>query len=93
MAGGRPPIFKDKQGLQSRIDEYLTNPPVKVVVTKDGPIEVPAVTITGLALHLGFESRQSLHDYEKRDEFSYIIVTSFNFSMATVQALYSHLKT
>tara|TARA_R110000751_G_C13749296_1_gene478180 strand:+ start:111 stop:497 length:387 start_codon:yes stop_codon:yes gene_type:complete len=73
MAGGRPPIFKDKQELQSCIDEYLTNPPVKVVVTKDGPIEVPAVTITGLALHLGFESRQSLHDYEKRDEFSYII--------------------
>jgi len=31
-------------------------------------------TITGLALHLGFESRSSLDDYMKRsDEFSFII--------------------
>ncbi|GAB2539957.1 terminase small subunit [Rufibacter soli] len=30
-------------------------------------------TITGLALYLGFGSRASLDDYEKREEFSYII--------------------
>lgn len=30
-------------------------------------------TITGLALYLGFASRQSLYDYEKRGEYSYII--------------------
>lgn len=30
-------------------------------------------TITGLAYHLGFESRQSFYDYEKRDGFSYIV--------------------
>lgn len=30
-------------------------------------------TITRLALALGFESRQSFYDYEKREEFSYII--------------------
>lgn len=30
-------------------------------------------TITGLALHLGFESRQSIYDYEKNGDFSYII--------------------
>lgn len=30
-------------------------------------------TITGLALHLGFESRQSIYDYEKNGEFSYLI--------------------
>ena len=30
-------------------------------------------TITGLALALGFESRQSIYDYEKREDFSYII--------------------
>jgi len=30
-------------------------------------------TITGLALALGFESRQSIYDYEKREEYSYII--------------------
>lgn len=30
-------------------------------------------TITGLALALGFESRQSFYDYEKNPEFSYIV--------------------
>jgi hypothetical protein len=31
------------------------------------------LTITGLALGLGFASRQSLYDYEKTEKFSYII--------------------
>lgn len=57
--GGRPPLFKDANTLKSAIDEYFE-------------IE-PQVTITGLALHLGFESRQSLYDYEKDEVFSYII--------------------
>lgn len=35
--------------------------------------EPEPATITGLALYLGFESRQSLYDYEKNKEFSYII--------------------
>lgn len=30
-------------------------------------------TITGLALFLGFESRQSFYDYKKKEEFSYTI--------------------
>lgn len=30
-------------------------------------------TITGLALHLGFESRQSFYDYEKKDGFAYTV--------------------
>lgn len=37
----------------------------------DRPSE-PA-TVTGLTLYLGFHSRASLDDYEKKDEFSYII--------------------
>jgi hypothetical protein len=35
--------------------------------------EPEPITITGLALYLGFESRQSFYDYEKRDGYSYII--------------------
>lgn len=31
------------------------------------------VSVTGLALFLGFESRQSFYDYEKNEEFSYTI--------------------
>jgi hypothetical protein len=40
-------------------------------VTEVRPPEPP--TITGLALHLGFASRQSFYDYEERGEYSYII--------------------
>ena len=59
--GGRPPLFDSEEKLQLAIDEYFTN------LDKEEP------TITGLALYLGFESRQSFYDYEKIDKFSYTI--------------------
>ena len=67
------PLFESPEVLAAMVDDYLENPPIRTVITKDGPVEYPAITITGLAMHLGFESRQSLYDYEKRDGFSYII--------------------
>lgn len=57
--GGRPPHFDDPGKLQAEIEEYFA---------QDGK-----KTITGLAYHLGFESRQSFYDYEDRPGFSYII--------------------
>lgn len=37
--------------------------------------EAEPVTVTGLALYLGFASRQSMYDYEERNEaFSYLIL-------------------
>ncbi|WP_254526977.1 MULTISPECIES: DNA-packaging protein [unclassified Sphingobacterium] len=83
--GGRPPIFEIPHEMREKIDEYFeyvkgefhwecrTNDEGKEEDVKvwDRPPE--AVTITGLCLHLGFESRQSFYDYEKRDGFSYII--------------------
>lgn len=57
--GGRPSTYETPEQLEKAVEEYLDGSEVK--------------TITGLALALGFESRQSLYDYEKRDEFSYII--------------------
>lgn len=57
--GGRPPKYETPEELAEAVEDYLANNEVK--------------TVTGLALWLGFESRQSLYDYEKRDEFSYII--------------------
>lgn len=56
---GRPRIFNTTEELQTAIDKYFNEAEIK--------------TVTGLALHLGFESRQSFYDYEKNDEFSYII--------------------
>ena len=63
MAGGRPPIYETPEQLQTAVDIYFS--------TVEGPI-----TVTGLALSLGFCDRQSLYDYEKNDQFSCIIKTA-----------------
>lgn len=59
--GGRPPMFETPEDFQKKVDEYFVS--VKEDVT----------TITGLALYLGFESRQSFYDYEKKEGFTYIV--------------------
>ena len=46
--------------LQRKVDEYFDNNPEKP-------------TVTGLAYFLGFESRQSMYDYQKREQSSYSI--------------------
>ena len=52
--------YQTDEDLQQAINDYLES-------NKENP------TITGLALHLGFESRQSFYDYEKNKEHSYTI--------------------
>lgn len=59
--GGRPPKFETPEELEKAVDEYIANTPIA------------QVTVTGLCMWLGFTSRQSLHDYKKRDGFSYPI--------------------
>lgn len=61
--GGRPPKYESAEDLQDAIDDYFDQ------TSGDDSL----ITVTGLALHLGFESRQSLYDYQQREEFSYII--------------------
>lgn len=63
MDEGRPPMFNLPEDLQNKVDEYFTH-----VKEQSEPI-----TITGLCIYLGFESRQSFYDYEKKPEFTYII--------------------
>lgn len=72
---GKPPKYSSSIELQNKIDEYFTNCPDKrEVVTDNGKYEVSSPTIAGLAYFLGFESRQSLYDYEGRNnEYSYVI--------------------
>lgn len=57
---GRPPKYKTADELEKAIAGYW-------VENSDKP------TITGLALFLGFESRQSFYKYEQDGEFSYAI--------------------
>ena len=60
---GQPPFYKTPEELQIKFDEYLEH----CKTMKEG------VTITGACLFMGFCSRQSFYDYEKREKFSYTI--------------------
>ena len=79
--GGRPPKYKTKEEMQERIDAYfekcegtvLNNANGEVVLDKYGdPVVVgrKPLTITGLALALGFNSRQALLNYQGKKEFN-----------------------
>lgn len=72
---GRPPAFETPEELQKSINDYFNNGIVKRrIFLKDGtPYEVPVPTITGLCYYIGFESRQSFYDYEKKPGFTYTV--------------------
>jgi len=63
MSEGQPPYFDTPEQLQEAIDAYFDS----LIGVEKNP------TITGLCYALGFASRQSFYDYEKREEFSYTI--------------------
>ena len=76
--GGRPPVYNTPEELQKAIDNYFKKGGTdRLFICGSGPnkyeVKVTIFTITGLCLYCGFESRQSFYDYEKNDEFSYII--------------------
>jgi hypothetical protein len=83
-AGGRPPTFNTPEELQKMVDEYfdlysgltiMRDSKGEAVVDKQGKpiLEIKPPTVSGLAYHVGFLSRNSVYDYAKRDdEFSCI---------------------
>jgi len=84
--GGRPLKFKSAKELQQKIDEYFESCFEEVwtqdedgkwlpVLDRNGNVikrQIRPFTITGLALALE-TTRETLLDYEDRDEFSYTI--------------------
>jgi len=61
---GRPALYENTQDLQEAVNAYFSH------CDETGE----KYTITGLALFLGYDSRQSVYDQEDRgDEFSYIV--------------------
>lgn len=86
---GRPPVYEDAEYLSAKIKEYfeyVSGEFVDVTYTEEDSKgkkkehvkticvrEPENPTLTGLALFLGFCSRQSLYDYKDKKEFSYII--------------------
>lgn len=73
MPAGRPRKYKTPEELDAAIDEYFRDCPDTYDVFvggEAGEITVPAPTITGLALYLGFCDRHSMYAYEELPEFS-----------------------
>lgn len=70
--GGRPPLFKSAEELALKIAEYLNWEDENKGHDAKG-IGKGLYTISGCALYLGFATRDSFYDLEKKDEFSYTI--------------------
>lgn len=79
-AGGRPPKYKSAEEIQQKIDKYfedcegypLTDENGKQVYDKFGKpiiLDRHPLTVTGLALALGFSTRKSLLEYQGKKEF------------------------
>ena len=77
---GRPPTFKSAEEMQEKIDKYfedcngkpLLNDKGEPFYNKYGEIVMIGAhppTVTGLALALGFNSRQTLLNYQAKKEF------------------------
>lgn len=77
---GRPLMYSTPEQMQAKIDEYFDECRGEVLTDKDGMplydkngielrVGVRPLTITGLALALGFNSRQALLNYQAKDEF------------------------
>lgn len=87
MAGrGRPPKYSNADELSLKIDEYFVfvqgeKITKQVINHKTGEVEdvdiwiryPERITVTGLALFLGFDSRSTLYEYQKKKQFSYSI--------------------
>nr|DAH61400.1 MAG TPA: DNA packaging protein gp3 [Caudoviricetes sp.] len=78
--GGKPPKFKTKEDIQEKIDAYFKACEGEILKDKEGnpmlnkwgnPIifRQRPPTVTGLALALGFTSRQALLNYQAKKEF------------------------
>ena len=79
--GGRPLMYKTKEEIQEKIDEYFESCKGELLYDAEGNVMtdkhgyplrdgVRPLTITGLALALGFNSRQALLNYQGRKEFN-----------------------
>lgn len=79
-AVGRPPKFKSKEEMQELIDKYFDECKGTILKDENGEIifdkygqpvifNSKPLTITGLALALGFNSRQSLLNYQGKKDF------------------------
>jgi hypothetical protein len=57
--GGRPPVFSTPDEFMVKVIDYFDHCQQNKIKS----------TVTGIALFLGFDSRQSFYDYEQKEEF------------------------
>lgn len=78
---GRPPKYKSKEEIQEKIEQYFQDCKGEILKDDEGntvfnkfgnPVIVgeKPLTVTGLALALGFASRQALLNYQGKKEFN-----------------------
>ena len=99
--GGRPPLYATAEDLEVKVVEYLEKCQPRPVTYLDSKgkeviaydkagrpvLKETTATVHGLAYFLGYESRQSMYDLEKRDgRFSYIIKRAKLFMVAFHEA-------
>jgi len=69
---GRPAKYSDKDELEKEIADYFSTCGwVNIEGTDEVKFKPP--TISGMALYLGFATRQSMYEYKEKPEFTYII--------------------
>lgn len=77
---GRPPMYNTAEEMQEKIDAYFEDCKGRILYDDEGMpfrdkygmpiiVDVKPLTITGLALALGFASRQALLNYQAKEEF------------------------
>lgn len=75
--GGRPPIHDNEESILKAINEYFTyiqgEPDTDEKSALDWVRRPEAPTITGLALFLGYSTKQSIYDNIDKKEFSYLL--------------------
>ena len=84
--GGAPALFSSAEEIINKLEEYFNLWAYRSLGNEETEDLIKAralfgnkPTIVGLALFLGFASRQSLYDYMKKDEFSYPIKRAISF--------------
>lgn len=68
---GQPPVYETPEGMTIKIEEYFST-----LLDDEEKEYTTRPTMTGMALYLGFSSRQSMYDYAKKKDFSYIVSRS-----------------
>lgn len=67
--GGRPPIYEPTEENFAKVAELC----LSYFKKDENDLFSNPPTVTGLTLHLGFESKDTLYSYAKKDGFSYPI--------------------